>query len=399
VISIAHSAVRRGSTRLRYRPIAAANYDRFTLVIPARWHEYGRWISPEPFDPEIDIRILPIHFPAAGPAKWYLHFYRGLGRLLKQLRPGVVHLGEEPWSIVALQAIMLRDLFLKGTAIVLEVEQNILHRLPPPFDQIRRYTLRRTDGLIVRGPEALAVARAAGYQGPAIMVDYCIDASVFHAANRELARRALGVSGFAIGYVGRLENAKGLAKVMTAVARCHAQHTLLLLGAGPEDAALRDLAKSLGIADRIRFLPPRPPEQVAEFMRGIDVLVLMSQTTRTWKEQFGRVIIEAQACGTPVIGSDSGSIPSVVGKGGWIVGEDDISGLTALLDRLTGDPAEIAEKASEGLAQAARRFTPEKVAADLCEAYRQAVEQHRRGQDGTAGHHNTGDSLTINRSV
>jgi glycosyltransferase involved in cell wall biosynthesis len=113
--------------------------------------------------------------------------------------------------------------------------------------------------------------------------------------------------------------------------------------------------------------------------------VLLSQTTRTWKEQFGRVIIEAQACGTPVIGSDSGSIPSVVGSGGWIVGEDDVVALAALLDRLADNPAQIAEKASEGLAQAAQRFTPEKVAADLCEAYRQAVEQHRRGPDRTAG--------------
>jgi len=178
---------------------------------------------------------------------------------------------------------------------------------------------------------------------------------------------------------------------VTAVARCGGQPTLLLLGAGPEHAALRDQAKSLGIADRVRFLAPRPHEQVAEFMRGIDVLVLLSQTTRTWKEQFGRVIIEAQACGTPVIGSDSGSIPSVVGPGGWIVGEDDVSGLTALLDRLADDPAEIAEKASEGLAQAAWRFTPQKVAADLSDAYCRAVERRRGQRDTTnTNHSNTG---------
>jgi glycosyltransferase involved in cell wall biosynthesis len=108
-------------------------------------------------------------------------------------------------------------------------------------------------------------------------------------------------------------------------------------------------------------------------MRKIDVLVLFSQTTRSWKEQFGRVIIEAQACGTPVIGSDSGSIPVVVGSGGWIVGEDDVPGLTALLERLAQDPAEIAAKAAAGLAQVANRFTLEKVARDLYEAYTSAT--------------------------
>ena len=119
-------------------------------------------------------------------------------------------------------------------------------------------------------------------------------------------------------------------------------------------------------------------------MRGIDVLVLLSQTTRTWKEQFGRVIMEAQACGTPVIGSDCGAIPSVVGSGGWIVGEDDVAGLTALLDRLAYDPAELAQKAAEGLAQVARRFTPEKVAADLCDVYGYAVERRGTRRNGAS---------------
>jgi glycosyltransferase involved in cell wall biosynthesis len=262
-------------------------------------------------------------------------------------------------------------------AIVLETEQNILRRLPPPFEQIRRYTLRRTDALVVRGRDALLVARAAGYQGPAGTVEYCVDRSLFNAKGRYAARRALGLSGLVIGYVGRLAKAKGVSKVISAVAHCRSKTTLLVLGDGPEAEGLLALAQSLGVVDRVRFLPGRPLAQVAEFMRGIDVLVLLSQTTPNWKEQFGRVIIEAQACGTPVIGSDSGAIPSVIGGGGWIIGEDDIRGLTALLDRLADDPAEMAEKAAEGLAQAESRFTPEKVAADLCDVYRRAVERRR----------------------
>jgi glycosyltransferase involved in cell wall biosynthesis len=364
------------------------NRGYFTLVVPARWREYGRLISAEPAEPELDIRMLPIHFGAAGPAKWYLHFYRGLGHLLRELRPDVVHLWEEPWSIVALQATILRDVFLPKMALVLEADQNILRRLPPPFEGIRRLTLSRTDALIVRGPDALAVARATGYQGPAVTVEYCVDASVFNAQGRNAARHALGVPGLAIGYAGRLVEAKGLAKVVSALARCRAKVTLLLLGDGPEIDPLQGQVRALGLADRVRFLPPRRPEQVAEFMRGIDVLVLLSQTTRTWKEQFGRVIMEAQACGTPVIGSDSGAIPLVVGSGGWIVGEDDVTGLTALLDRLADDPAEVAKKAAEGLAQVARRFTPEKVAADLCDVYGYAVE--RRGRRRNAASMNWG---------
>jgi glycosyltransferase involved in cell wall biosynthesis len=378
VVSIAHSAVLPGSGRLRYCPIAAMNGGHLTLVVPARWREYGRLICADPAAPELDLRVLPVSLMAVGPAKWYLHFYRRLGRLLRELRPDVIHLWEEPWSIVALQAIILRDVFLQKSAIVLETEQNILRCLPPPFEQIRRLTLSRTDALIVRSQDALGVARATGYHGPAATVAYCVDTSMFNPRGRDAARRSLGVSGLVIGYAGRLIEAKGLAKVILAVARCRAEITLLLLGYGPERDALEAKAQSLGIADRVHVLRPRPLEQMAEFMRGIDALVLLSQTTRTWKEQFGRVIIEAQACGTPVIGSDSGEIPSVVGNGGWIVGEDDVAGLSALLDRLAGDPAEIAQKSAEGLAQVAMRYTAEKVAGDLRSVYSCAVEQRRK---------------------
>jgi glycosyltransferase involved in cell wall biosynthesis len=374
IVSIAHPAMQRGTGRMRYLPLAARAGQSLSLIIPDRWREYGRSLAPDPAEAELDIRVLPIALPEAGPAKWYLHFYRGLGRLLRTLRPDVIHLWEEPWGLVALQAVLLRALFLPRAAIVLETDQNILRPLPPPFESLRRYTLKRTDTLIVRGPEALAVARATGYAGPTVTVEYCIDARNFHPEGRAEARRALGVDGLAVGYVGRLTEAKGLSKVIAALARCQTRDiTLLLLGDGPDHAALRRAAEERGVADRVRFLPQRPGAGVGDFMRGLDVLVLLSQTTPTWKEQFGRAIIEAQACGTPVIGSDSGSIPGVVAKGGWIVGEDDVEGLAALLDRLAGDPAEIAAKAAAGLAQVGRRFTPEKIAADLLAAFASAI--------------------------
>jgi glycosyltransferase involved in cell wall biosynthesis len=387
VVAIAHTAVTRGAGRLRYRPIAVANRGLLTLVVPARWHEYGRLLRAEPAEPALDIRVLPVHLTAGGPAKWYLHFYPGLGRLLRELQPSVIHLWEEPWGLVALQAIMLRALVVPRAAIVLETEQNILRRLPYPFNWVKRFALSRTDALVVRSAEALAVARATGYSGPAVTVEYCVDAAIFHPRGRAEARRALAGAGLLLGYAGRITEAKGLARVIAAVARCRAEVTLLMLGDGPDIGGLQTQARALGVADRVRFLPPRPGEGVAAFFRGIDVLVLFSQTTRTWKEQFGRVIIEAQACGTPVIGSDSGAIPSVVANGGWILGEDDTEGLAALLDRLAADSADIAAKAAAGLAEAAGRFTPEKVAGDLCDAYVCAAERRRgrRCKSGNGG--------------
>ena len=62
------------------------------------------------------------------------------------------------------------------------------------------------------------------------------------------------------------------------------------------------------------------------------------------REQFGRVIVEAQACGVPVIGSRSGAIPAVVGDGGWIVPERDPANLGRLLDDLAADRTQLRAK-------------------------------------------------------
>jgi hypothetical protein len=69
-----------------------------------------------------------------------------LRRLIRQIRPDVIHLWEEPWSVVALQASLLSG----DAALVMEVEQNVIKRLPPPFEGIRRHVLRRTDHVLSR---------------------------------------------------------------------------------------------------------------------------------------------------------------------------------------------------------------------------------------------------------
>jgi len=73
--------------------------------------------------------------------------------------------------------------------------------------------------------------------------------------------------------------------------------------------------------------------------RELDVLVLPSLTRPNWKEQFGRVLIEAMACGVPVIGSSSGEIPRVVGAAGMLFRERSSSMLRQQLAELRDDPA------------------------------------------------------------
>ena len=381
VLSVAHTAVSRAAGRLRYHPLAGDHSLAVQLIVPARWHQFGRWLeADQPADPGVIVTPLPVRLPQAGPASWYLHLYPGLGRAVRSFAPDVIHLWEEPWSVVALHAAILAR--RHGTALVLEVDQNILKRLPPPFEWVRRHVLRRTDLILARSNDAAAVVRACGYTGPVLPIGYGVDQAVFHPRARPLHTRPAEPR-FELGYVGRLVVEKGLDDVIDALVLTQADVALTILGEGPHEAALRVRAAEAGLLDRVRFRPWAKPDAVASFLHGLQALILPTRTTASVKEQFGRVIIEAQACGTPVIGSTSGAIPGVIGAGGWVVPEHDPIALAGLLDRLAAAPEEVVQRGAAGLANVAARFTYPAVAADLTRAWREAhmvaaARSHRR---------------------
>jgi glycosyltransferase involved in cell wall biosynthesis len=136
---------------------------------------------------------------------------------------------------------------------------------------------------------------------------------------------------------------------------------------------LRQRVLEAGLSDRVTFHGWEAPAKVAAFMRDLDALVLLTRTTKTVREQFGRVIVEAQACGIPVIGSQSGAIPDVVGEGGWIVPERDPDSLARLLAELAADPALVDAKRIAARRNVDARFTYDAVAEALASAWIAAV--------------------------
>lgn len=373
VLSVSHSAMKDSSERLRYSHLASGSDIDLTLVVPQKWEQFGHELVADPPSLSLDIRVMPIRLSKVGKAKWYMHYYPGLSELVEDLRPDILHMWEEPWSVVALQAARICKRATPAPALVLETEQNILYRLPPPFEQIRRYTLGSADALIGRQPEALSVCRECGYKGEGIVVEYWADPERFFPQDRADARAEFDMHGFTIGYVGRLSEEKGLFTVLEALRLCANNVRFVALGEGPDQQRLMRRAQELDLGDRVQFLPPAKSERVARFINALDAFILMSITRTTWKEQFGRVIMEAQACGVPTIGSSSGAIPSVVGSAGWVVQESDAPGLSRLLDHLAVSPEEIKAKSTAGIHQARSRFSADRIAAGLTSAYREAM--------------------------
>ncbi len=345
------------------------------VLVPDRWREYGKWRGADrPLDTSYEYQVGRVQLPWAGPAQWYLHFYPQLARILRAFQPDIIDLWEEPWGLVSAQACALRNRLLPHAKIIAETEQNINKFLPPPFETFRAYTLRNADFVIGRNAAAVEILRSKGYQGPSAVVPNAVDADLFRPLDRARCRENLGLSGFVAGYVGRLVEEKGLMDMVDALAQTPADVNLLFVGAGPYQPALEQRIRERGWENRVRFLPNRPLEELPQVMNALDALVLPSRTTARWKEQFGRVLIEAQACQTPVIGSDSGAIPEVIGQAGMVVPEGSVDALAQAMIALRSAPERAGEMGRLGRRRVEENYTWAQVAERMRGIYQPLLE-------------------------
>jgi glycosyltransferase involved in cell wall biosynthesis len=334
------------------------------VLAPALYREAEvRWRRPvAPVAPEYHFEVSPVRMPWSGLAKWYLQWYPSIASTLSTLRPDIVDIWEEPWNLLSAQICRLRDRLLPAAKIVSETEQNVAKRLPPPFEAFRRFTLGRADFLIGRNAEALVVARSKGFRGPAAVVGNGVDTRLFSPGLQDPGQPQRSGDSFRIGYAGRLVEEKGLEVLLEAVGSLPTPRSLVLSGEGPflERMLRAPFVKWAGNVRR---------EELPAFYRGLDALVLPSHTTPRWKEQFGRVLVEAQACGVPVVGSSSGAIPEVIGDAGLIFPEGNAAYLTVALHRLRADAALRSAFAQKGRERACANYGWDAIAAQMRQVY------------------------------
>jgi glycosyltransferase involved in cell wall biosynthesis len=382
VLLISHTCISRTAGQPKAYELSQMPDVELRVLVPDRWYEYGEWKQAQTaYSPHLDLRIGKVLWPWAGPGQWYAHWYPRLLPLLRDFRPDIIDLWEEPYGLVSAHATWLRNTFFPQTRIVAETEQNINKHLPPPFGQFRNYTLRHADFAIGRNVEALDVLRGNGFRGTARVVPNAVDAELFRPLNKTEARqsilRELSLKEnplFLIGYVGRLVEEKGLTDLVDALRFLPSNVHVLFVGSGPLDTELQRLARELKVEAQVHFLPSRPLEELPIVMNALDVFVLPSRTTPSWKEQFGRVIIEAQSCATPVIGTDSGAIPEVVGNGGLVIPERNSQALAQAISTLQQNPAQRAAMGAAGRRQVEQLYTWKQVAQRMRDIYREVLE-------------------------
>lgn len=113
VLLISHTCQSRTEGQPKARFLAKLPGIDLRVLIPDRWKHYGKWRSPDPVPPdEFNCSIGRVAWPWIGPVKYYLHWYPQLSALLREFRPDVIDLWEEPWGLVSVQTCRLRDKLL-----------------------------------------------------------------------------------------------------------------------------------------------------------------------------------------------------------------------------------------------------------------------------------------------
>lgn len=354
-------AVLRGPYQRKLEEIARAGVE-LRVVAPPHWDEAGQRLSLERVHVEgYELIVEPMAFNG----RFHLHFYPGLDRRLREFQPDLVHLDEEPYNLATFHGA--REAHRLGRPFLFFAWQNLHRRYPWPFSAMERWVLGRAVRAIAGTREAEAVLRRKGFARP-------IDAIPQFGVDERLFAPSPEPEGpFTIGYAGRLVPEKGMETLVRAASGLPGEWRLRLVGSGAEAPRLAGLAGSLDVADRLSLEPPLGASAMPGFYRHIHVLVLPSLTRPNWKEQFGRVLVEAMSSGRPVVGSESGEIPHTIGPAGLLFPEGDAEALRQQLLRLRSDAGLRTRLAQAGRERVLERFTQAEVARRTVQAYREAL--------------------------
>jgi glycosyltransferase involved in cell wall biosynthesis/GT2 family glycosyltransferase len=374
VLRISHSAVV-DEWRGRERAIAALGVD-VALLSARAWSEGGHVVrlDPRPGEPVTGVRTIGRH-PAL-----FLYDPRPIWRTLGE-RWDVVDVHEEPFSLATAEVLLLRRLRGNRSPVVLYTAQNLRKRYPVPFRWFERWALRTAAGISACNGEAARIAEEKGFAGRARVIPLGIDPRRFRPDAGAPPLLPPAQSRIIVGYAGRLVAEKGLRVLFEALRRDRRLH-LRIAGAGPAEDGLGAEATDTGLGSRVEFLGALGADELAGFYRSLDVLAVPSLPTATWTEQFGRVAVEAMACGVPVVSSDAGALPEVVGGAGIVVPAADAAALAEALAEAAGPRADDLRR--RGF-ERAESCTWKAVGAAYLELYRSAARKSAPGRSNDRG--------------
>lgn len=236
-----------------------------------------------------------------------------------------------------------------------------------PWAWLRTRVLARASLVVANSRYTAGLVREDAPSAHAVAIPLAADHTRFTPGDRDTAQARIGVEPdrVVITTVTRLQAFKGIDVVLRAIAAMPAaareRITYLVGGQGSALGPLQALARELGISPQVKWLGFVPEADLPDLYRAANLFALCTRERLDQRavEGFGMVFLEAQACGTPVVGTRTGGIPDAIreGEGGWLIAQDDIATLRDILCDLVEHPELFDEAGRAGRRRVEREGT------------------------------------------
>ena len=332
------------------------------LAVPADWPEGGHRVE---WGADGGIKVAPIQVRGSGDPATLRWRGSGLTRLLTEFRPDVVQVEGEPWWPITVRALRLAER-LKIPA-VLAASSSVPPSLRLAERLRRRRSIRAARGFIGINRLALDLLLRDRPATPHTVIP--LHGVSVPVQGRPRSQRA----GFDVGFIGRLVPERGADLLIRACARLRGDWSLTVVGTGPVQQELESLAEKVGIGSRVRWLGGMPRNWLDSVWPTLDCVVLPARTTPRWVEPVGQALLDAMAQGLPVVGTESGVLPEIIGDAGIVVGEDDPDLLGLALERLQKMPDEQARLGAAGRRRVMAEYVDDAIARKTLAFWRRVV--------------------------
>lgn len=346
-----------------------------TVVVPTTWptHLFTHHAGDLSIEQQPRLRFIALPTWFAGNEVRYAYQWHDLARLLCSVKPDVIHVeqGDNAWSycqtILLTKLLGLRSRFCFFTWVNWKPALSLKYRMT--WGLIERFNRWFSDGAIVGNHDAQVILQDKGFKRNVVVAPQLgVNEKVFGGEPHSFP--------YHIGFIGRITHEKGVILLLQAfhhLMPAYPTWNLRFVGNGPAKHELIDYVQRNNLANRVIFNDPVSHHEVANVFNALAIFVLPSYDTPTWREQFGHVLIEAMAARVPIVASDAGEIPYVVGEAGLVFKQKDVASLQICLEKLMRNADLRQQLVQKGYQRMVQEYTHKKIAGKTYQYWRELL--------------------------
>ncbi len=370
VLTIGHSYVVSSNRSIVNEINLDPEFD-IKIVCPNGFNGSLRYVPLEDPGNQNNFNLIPID--TAFDSRIHIFYYRNLEQVFKENDFDLVHVWEEPYIFAGWQIARLCSKY--RVPFFFRTAQSYNKTYLPPFSFFEKYVVKKAIGWNAGATLVYENLLNRGYprdNSTIITLGTSKERFFFDEMRREVVRKKLSLKGPVLIFLGRFVPAKGIDHILKSLELLEQESIyfeMLFLGSGELESVIRNWISREKLEDRVKVILASH-DQVPDYLIASDILLAPSQSTSRWREQFGRMIIEAFATKTAVIGSDSGEIPFVIGDAGFVFPEKSVEDFYQGIKSLILDTELREEFIEKGFKKFHKHFESAKIAEKYKEYYR-----------------------------